>query len=99
MGKIEKSNAWEDSDDIVELKVRKPLKIVVPVRLSTDDWERLRDEAGQLGIGPTTLVRMWVLEKLRSLYVTKRRERLVAGEPKPKYRTKPAAAAKSEKIK
>jgi hypothetical protein len=75
INKIEKGDAWEDTDEIIELEVKKPLKIVVPVRLSADDWERLRNEAGALGIGPTTLVRMWVLEKLRSLYATERRDR------------------------
>lgn len=35
------------------------------VRFEPEDIERLRDEAEQRGVGPTTLVRMWVLEHLR----------------------------------
>lgn len=37
------------------------------VRFDPEDIERLRDEAHQRGVGPTTLVRMWVLEHLREL--------------------------------
>lgn len=35
------------------------------IRLQPDDIVRLRREAGQLGIGPSTLARMWILEHLR----------------------------------
>ncbi len=35
------------------------------VRLQPDDIQLIREEANQLGIGPTTLVRMWILEHLR----------------------------------
>jgi len=31
-----------------------------------DDAERIRAEAKRIGVGPTTLARMWVLEHLRS---------------------------------
>lgn len=59
---------WDDNDEVVEIEVSKPLQKVVPVRLASDKWELLRHEAQELGIGPTTLVRMWVLEKLRSVH-------------------------------
>lgn len=58
---------WEDDDEIVELEVSRPLDKVVPVRLSSDKWALLRQEASELGIGPSTLVRMWVLERLRQV--------------------------------
>jgi len=45
--------------------VKKPLDKVIPIRLSTEKWEELRKEARELGIGPTTLARMWILERLR----------------------------------
>jgi predicted DNA binding CopG/RHH family protein len=35
------------------------------VRLQPDDIQRIREEASQLGVGPTTLVRMWILEHLK----------------------------------
>lgn len=63
--KIEQGNAWDDTDEVVQVEVKKPLDKVIPVRLSSDKWEELRREAKELGIGPTTLARMWILERLR----------------------------------
>lgn len=63
--KIEQGNAWEETDEVVQVEVKKPLDKVIPVRLSSDKWEQLRVEARELGIGPTTLARMWILECLR----------------------------------
>lgn len=62
---IEQSDAWEETDEVVELKVKKALDKVIPIRMSTEKWEELRHEASELGIGPTTLARMWILERLR----------------------------------
>ena len=58
-------DAWDEDDEVVELVVKQPLKVVVPVRLSTDQWEALRAEAKDIGVGPSTLARMWLLEMLR----------------------------------
>ncbi len=63
--RIEKGNAWEATDDFVQVEVKKPLDKVIPVRLPADKWEQIRKEARELGIGPTTLARMWILERLR----------------------------------
>ena len=67
--KIEKidqgNNAWEDTDEVVGIEVKKPFDKVVPVRLPADKWEEMRKEARELGGGPTTLARMWILERLR----------------------------------
>ncbi|MCL5986285.1 MAG: hypothetical protein M1371_06935 [Actinobacteria bacterium] len=62
---IEQGNAWNEGDEIVVVEVKKPLNKVIPVRLSSDKWEELRVEARELGVGPTTLARMWILEHLR----------------------------------
>ncbi len=62
---IEQDNAWNDSDEVVQIEVKKPLDKVIPIRLSADKWEEIRQEARELGVGPTTLVRMWVLDHLR----------------------------------
>jgi len=62
---IEKNDSWNDSDEVVQLEVKKPLDKVIPIRLSADKWEEIRQEARELGVGPTTLVRMWVLDHLR----------------------------------
>lgn len=63
--KIEQGNAWEENDEVVQVEVKKPLDKVIPVRLPSDKWEQIREEARELGVGPTTLARMWLLERLR----------------------------------
>jgi hypothetical protein len=63
--KIEEGDAWDTSDEVVRLEVKRPLDKVIPVRLSSDKWEQIREEARELGVGPTTLARMWILERLR----------------------------------
>ena len=65
IAKFEQGNAWNDADEVVQVEVKKPLDKVIPVRLSGDKWEELRREAKELGIGPTTPARMWILERLR----------------------------------
>jgi hypothetical protein len=63
--KIENGDAWEDTDEVVQVEVKKSLDKVIPVRLPSDKWELMRQEARELGVGPTTLARMWILEHLR----------------------------------
>jgi len=63
--KIGQNDAWEDTDEVVKLEGKRHLDKVIPVRLSADKWEQIREEARELGIGPTTLARMWILEHLR----------------------------------
>ena len=60
-------SATEDAGEAVETEVKQPLDKVIPIRLSAAKWETLRREAKELGIGPTTLARMWLLEKLRDV--------------------------------
>ena len=63
---IERGDAWNERDEVVRVEVKKPLDKVIPVRLPADKWEQMREEARELGVGPTTLARMWILERLRS---------------------------------
>lgn len=63
--RIEQEDAWDETDEVVQAEFKKPLDKVIPVRLSGEKWEELRKEAHELGIGPTTLARMWILERLR----------------------------------
>ena len=63
--RIEQGDAWDGTDEVVQLEVKKPLDKVIPVRLPADKWEQIRQEARELGIGPSTLARMWILERLR----------------------------------
>ena len=62
---IEQGDAWEEHDEVVHVEVKKPMDKVIPVRLPADKWEQIREEARELGVGPTTLARMWILERLR----------------------------------
>ena len=63
--RIELGHAWDEGDEVVEAQVKALLDRVIPVRLSAEKWEELRQEARELGVGPTTLARMWILERLR----------------------------------
>jgi len=63
---IDRGDAWNEGDEVVRVEVKKPLDKVIPVRLPADKWEQIREEARELGVGPTTLARMWILERLRS---------------------------------
>jgi hypothetical protein len=58
--------AWEETDTVVKIAVKRPLDTVVPVRLAADTYAELCQEARERGVGPSTLIRMWVLEKLRA---------------------------------
>jgi hypothetical protein len=60
---------WEETDEVVEIEVKRPLD---KVRLSSEKWEELRREARELGVGPTTLAQMWILEKLRRVMLTRK---------------------------
>ena len=62
---IDQGNAWDESDEVVQVEIKKSLDKVIPVRLSADKWEEIRKEAKELGVGPSTLARMWILERLR----------------------------------
>ena len=70
--KLEEGETWEETDEVVEIEVKRPLNKVIPVRLSSEKWEELRREAHDVGVGPTTLARMWILEKLRQVMLTKK---------------------------
>ena len=70
--KIEEGEAWDDTDQVVEIEVKRPLDKVIPVRLPTEKWEELRREARELGVGPTTLARMWILERLRQVMLARK---------------------------
>ena len=70
--RIESGEAWDETDEVVELEVKRPLDKVIPVRLPSEKWEELRREARELGVGPTTLARMWILEKLRQALLARK---------------------------
>jgi len=67
----EEANFWDTHDGVDVLgkdaKVgfhRASKTDTLTIRFEPDDIEKLRKKADNLGIGPTTLVRIWVKEKL-----------------------------------
>jgi hypothetical protein len=65
---VERIEAGEDGamdGEPVALRIKAPLEKVVPLRMSDAQWRVLAREADELGLRPTTLMRMWVLERLR----------------------------------
>jgi len=67
VARLEEGEAWENTDESIAVEIRRPLDKVVPVRLPSAKWEELRSEARELGVGPTTLARMWILKRLRQV--------------------------------
>lgn len=57
----------EFADELTPVKVRfaKRLSQGMAVRFDEETLEALRAQARRRGIGPTTLIRMWVIERLR----------------------------------
>lgn len=64
----ETHNLADYQDEFRTIKVRfaKNLSEGLHIRLDTETLMKLRIEAKEKGIGPTTLVRMWVKEQLRT---------------------------------
>lgn len=50
----------------VQMRVRKPLKGVLAIRLSDKHLQELRELAEQYGVGPTTLARMFIVSSLNA---------------------------------
>ena len=57
---------YQDEFKTVKVRFAKNLSEGLHVRLDPETLMKLRIEAKEKGIGPTTLVRMWVKEQLRS---------------------------------
>ena len=83
IAQYEDGPAWDDAAEEVEIPFKRPLDKVVPIRLSAEVWEELRKEGQDLGLGPSTLARMWILERLRVLRQLRSMPgpRLVVGTP------------------
>lgn len=54
-----------------KVKVSKPLKLTFTVRLDDHTVDQLDRVAKEKGIGPRTLARVWLLEKLKEEYYSK----------------------------
>lgn len=67
----EEANFWDTHDavDVFGKDIRIGVHHVqksdtLTIRFEPDDIQKLREQAIHLGIGPTTLARMWIKEKL-----------------------------------
>lgn len=58
---------FKDETTPVEVKVSPNLSELVPVRLAAESLVQLETEAKRMGIGTSTLIRMWVLERLQQM--------------------------------
>ena len=56
---------YEDEFKPVKVKFAKNLSQGITVRFDKTTLANLRSQARQKGVGPTTLIRMWVLEHLQ----------------------------------
>ena len=56
---------FENESTPVRVRFAKKLSEGITIRLDSDALEKIRAVAHEQGIGPTTLIRMWVLEHLR----------------------------------
>jgi hypothetical protein len=57
---------YEDEFTPVRVRIAKGLSTGVTIRFDPETLQRLRAIAQEQGIGPTTLIRMWILERLRA---------------------------------
>jgi hypothetical protein len=64
---------YEDEFKPVRARVAKGLSTGVTIRFDPETLRRLRAIAQEQGIGPTTLIRMWVLERLKEKEPSARR--------------------------
>jgi predicted DNA binding CopG/RHH family protein len=56
---------YQDELKSVRVRFSKNLSEGITIRLDPQTLEELRAQAQEKGIGPTTLARMWILERLR----------------------------------
>jgi len=70
----EEEAQWWDTHDVTDyldelkparVRFAKKLSEGITIRLEEQTLEQLRRQAHEKGIGPTTLVRMWILERLK----------------------------------
>jgi len=43
------------------------LQKIIPIRVSVENWEQIKKEANRMGIGVSTLTRIWVMERLGNM--------------------------------
>ncbi len=58
---------FEDEFKPVKLEFVRPLQHILGVRMDGKTLTQLTKLSAKLGVGPSTMVRMWIMEKLKSL--------------------------------
>jgi hypothetical protein len=66
---------WDETA-AVDVEFSKNLSENLTVRLSPGVLKQLRQQAEQVGVGPSTLARMWILEHLRATGKRRPRKRV-----------------------
>lgn len=59
---------YEDEFRLVRVRFTKNLSQGITIRLDPETLQMVRCLAREKGIGPTTLIRMWILERLREAH-------------------------------
>lgn len=69
----EEANFWDTHSPLdygtwkeVKLEFAKPLEHILGVRMDGNTLTQLTKLSSKIGVGPSTLVRMWVMEKLKT---------------------------------
>jgi predicted DNA binding CopG/RHH family protein len=63
---------YEDEFKPVKVRVAKNLSHGMTIRLDPDTLREVRELAQEKGMGPTTLIRMWVMERLQEVKSARR---------------------------
>lgn len=58
---------FADEGEEIKVKVARPLKMIYTIRLAPDRVEGLGEIISEKGVGPITLIRMWILEELKEV--------------------------------
>lgn len=61
---------WEDMEDAEDVEFEQYPKGVIAMRLDDEDLKQLKHLATEQGIGYSTLIRMWIKEKLSKARAT-----------------------------
>ena len=46
---------------------KKNLQKIIPIRVSQENWEQIKKEADRMGIGVSTLTRIWIMDDVQKL--------------------------------
>ncbi|MBI4187677.1 MAG: hypothetical protein HY529_00540 [Chloroflexi bacterium] len=46
---------------------KKNLQKIIPIRVSHENWEQIKKEANRMGIGVSTLTRIWIMDDIQKL--------------------------------